>query len=148
MSQASHKIQIKQICAAIRIAAVSSNRFERVSPVSVVDSYDDDTYEFWRFGFPTGIGEKMCIQSCTCIPCGNYLISPIGDLVSKSALCNCDHGFFREPAENEKIKNEKKQRCNEMNKWDGFDAFVKVVLPDGERDRLCEDVVGEIMRFL
>jgi hypothetical protein len=142
----SSKIQTQQICAAIRVAAASSsNRFETESPVTVIDSYDDETYEFWSFGFPIGMGEKLSIQSCTCTCCGNYLVSPMGNLVSKSALCSCEHGF-RDSAENE--KKEKKQRCNEMTKWDGFDAFVKVVLPEGAPDRLCEDVIGEIMRFL
>ena len=151
MSQSLHKTQTQQICSAIRLASASSSvRFETESPVTVIDSYDDESYEFWTFSFPTGMGETMFIQSCTCIPCGNYLISPIGELVSKSALCNCDHGFFRDTAENGKSKKEKKQtgKYKEMNKWDGFDAFVEVVLPEGASDRLCEDVIGEIMRFL
>ena len=147
MSQASHKIQTKQICAAIRLAAASSARlagassdhFESDSPVTVIDSYDDDTYEFWSFGFPAGMGEKLCIQSCTCTFCGNYLVSPIGELMAKSASCSCEHGFN---------SGNKCGKYKEMNKWDGFDAFVQTVLPEGGADYLCEDVVGEIMRFL
>jgi hypothetical protein len=135
----SHKIQTQQICIAIRIAAASSDRFEPQSPVTVIDSYDDESYEFWSFGFPTGMGEKLSIQSCTCTCCGNYLVSPIGELLAKSASCSCEHGFNSE---------DKCGKYKEMNKWDGFDAFVEMMLPDGERDRLCEDVVGEIMRFL
>jgi len=147
MSQASHKIQTQQICVAIRLAAASSARlagassdhFEPDSPVTVIDSYDDDTYEFWSFGFPAGMGEKLCIQSCTCVCCGNYLISPMGDMLPKNVSCSCEHGFNSV---------DKCGKYEEMNKWDGFDAFVEMMLPDGERDRLCEDVVGEIMRFL
>jgi len=136
----SHKVQTQQICTAIRLASASSTRFE-TTPQGVVESYDDDTYEFWSFGFPRGMGERLCIQSCTCVCCGNYLVSPMGNLVSKSALCRCEYGF------NSNSGN-KCGKYKEMNKWDGFDAFVEMMLPDGERDRLCEDVVGEIMRFL
>ncbi len=140
MSQALHKIQTQQICAAIRIAgALTSARFEPQSPVTVIDSYDDESYEFWTFGFPVGMRETVCIHSCTCACCGNYLVSPIGELLAKSASCSCEHGFNIE---------DKCGKYKEMNKWDGFDAFVKVVLPEGGADYLCEDVVGEIMRFL
>jgi hypothetical protein len=138
-----HNTQTKKICAAIRLAAASSTRFE-TEPQGTIESYDDDTYEFWSFGFPTGMGETMCIQSCTCVCCGNYLVSPMGDSVPKSASCSCEHGFP------DIIEFEQKEtgKYKEMNKWDGFDAFVEVVLPEGASDRLCEDVIGEIMRFL
>ena len=135
----SHKIQTQQICAAIRLASASySVRFE-TTPQGTIDSYDDDTYEFWTFGFPTGMGEKLCIQSCTCTCCGNYLVSPMGDMLPKNVSCSCEHGFHNSVDE---------KKYKEMNKWDGFDAFVKVVLPEGGADYLCEDVIGEIMRFL
>lgn len=135
----SHKIQTQQICAAIRLASASySVRFE-TTPQGTIDSYDDDTYEFWTFGFPTGMGEKLCIQSCTCTCCGNYLVSPMGDSVPNTASCNCEHGFHNSVDE---------KKYKEMNKWDGFDAFINVVLPEGGADYLCEDVIGEIMRFL
>lgn len=142
----SHKAQTQQICKAIRVAAASSNpRFETTHEGEVIESYDDDTYEFWSFGFPTGMGEKLCLHSCTCVCCGNYLVSPMGKLLPKSASCSCERGFH----DSEEIgKMEQKQRFAEMTKWDGFDAFVKIVLPEGEADYLCEDVIGEIMRFL
>jgi len=143
-----HKIQSQQICAAIRLAAASSARFETDPQGTTIDSYDDDTYEFWSFGFPTGMGETMYIQSCTCTFCGNYLVSPMGDMLPKSVSCSCENGFFRDSAENEKKEKEQTEKYKEMNKWDGFDAFVNVVLPEGGADYLCEDVVGEIMRFL
>lgn len=135
----SHKIQTQQICAAIRLASSSySVRFE-TTPQGTIESYDDDTYEFWTFGFPTGMGEKLCIQSCTCTCCGNYLVSPMGDMLPKNVSCNCEHGFHNSVDE---------KKYKEMNKWDGFDAFVQTVLPEGGADYLCEDVIGEIMRFL
>jgi len=142
----SHKVQTQQICAAIRLASASSTRFETTSQ-GVVESYDDDTYEFWSFGFPRGMGEKLCIQSCTCVCCGNYLVSPMGDMLPKTVSCSCEHGF-PDTIEFEKIQQKQTEKYKEMNKWDGFDAFVKVVLPEGGADYLCEDVVGEIMRFL
>ena len=147
MSQSLHNTQTQQICAAIRLAAASSTRFETTPQGTVIDSYDDDTYEFWSFGFPRGMGEKLCIQSCTCVCCGNYLISPISDMLPKTVSCNCEHGF-PDIIEFEKIQQKQTEKYKEMNKWDGFDAFVEMMLPEGERDRLCEDVVGEIMRFL
>ena len=143
MSQSLHKTQTQQICAAIRIAAASSARFE-TEPQGTIESYDDDTYEFWSFGFPRGMGETMCIQSCTCVCCGNYLVSPLGDMLPKSVSCNCEHRFH----DSVKIEQEQTRKYKEMNKWDGFDAFVDVVLPVDGADYLCEDVVGEIMRFL
>ena len=142
----SHKIQTQQICAAIRLAAASSSRFE-TTPQGTIESYDDDTYEFWSFGFPREMGEKLRIQSCTCVCCGNYLVSPMGDMLPKNVSCNCEHGF-PDIIEFEKIQQKQTKKYKEMNKWDGFDAFVDVVLPEGGPDYLCEDVVGEIMRFL
>ncbi len=133
-----HNIQTQQICTAIRIAAASSDRFE-TEPQGTIESYDDESYEFWSFGFPTGMGENLSIQSCTCTSCGNYLVSPIGELLAKSASCSCEHAFNSE---------NKCGKYKEMNKWDGFDAFINVVLPKGGADYLCEDVIGEIMRFL
>ena len=143
MSQALHKTLTQQICKTIRIAAASSSRFE-TTPQGTIESYDDDTYEFWSFGFPRGMGETMCIQSCTCTSCGNYLVSPMGQMLPKSASCNCEHRFH----DSVEIEQEQTRKYKEMNKWDGFDAFVDVVLPEGGADYLCEDVVGEIMRFL
>jgi len=146
MSQALHKVQTQQICSAIRLASASySVRFE-TTPQGVVESYDDDTYEFWTFGFPTGMGEKLCIQSCTCTCCGNYLVSPMGHMLPKTVTCSCEDRLSSVGIEFEKI--EQTGKYKEMNKWDGFDAFVDVVLPEGGADYLCEDVIGEIMRFL
>lgn len=138
-----HKTQTQQICKTIRIAAASSSRFE-TTPQGTIDSYDDETYEFWTFGFPTGMGETMCIQSCTCTCCGNYLVSPLGGLLPKSVSCSCAHGF----PDSVELEQKQTRKYKEMNKWDGFDAFVDVVLPEGGADYLCEDVIGEIMRFL
>jgi hypothetical protein len=146
----SHKIQTQQICTAIRVAAASSGtRFETKSHVTVIDSYDDNTYEFWSFGFPRGMGEKLRIQSCNCTSCGNYyyLVSPMGDMLPKNVSCSCEHGFS-DIIEFKKIQQKQTEKYKEMNKWDGFDAFINVVLPEGGRDYLCEDVIGEIMRFL
>ena len=71
----------------------------------------------------------------------------MGDMLPKNVSCSCEHGF-PEIIEFDKIQQKQTGKYKEMNKWDGFDAFINVVLPEDAPDRLCEDVIGEIMRFL
>jgi len=139
-----HKKQTLQICKTIRIASVSSFRCN-LEPLETIPSYEDDDYEFWSFEFSEGMGETLSLQSCICVSCGEYLVSSKGDILPRNAKCSCEHGFDKNSGCG---KIEKNKKYIEMTNWDNFDAFVKAVLPEGGADYLCEDVIGEIMRFL
>ena len=143
-----HAANTQQICKLIRLAAAScTNRFGTSSQKDFVEG-DLEQYEIWTFGFSSSSDEKLLLQSVTCLLCGDYLCSSaVGATIHLNAKCKCCNEYESEKAVENK-KKMKRERIAMMNNYDSFDAFVKVVLPEGAPDRLCEDVIGEISRFL
>ena len=124
---------------------------------------EEDTYEFWSFGFVDNIGEKLQLQAVTCLTCGDYILDSEGVPKCQNARCMCPHELDDE-ATYEKNRADAKAKNELMNNYDAFDVFVMEMLPDrlisqdpvtqkisifqDYPDRLCEDVIGEISRFL
>ena len=127
------------------------------------DEEDEDTYEYWSFGFTENVGEKLQLQAVTCLTCGSYILDSKGIPSCQNARCNCPHFLDDDPTyQEDKAKARAKNEL--MNNYDAFDVFVMEMLPDqlitqdpitkkisifqDYPDRLCEDVIGEISRFL
>ena len=124
---------------------------------------DEDTYEYWSFGFTDNIGEKLQLQAVTCLTCGDYILDSVGIPKCHNARCMCSHDLDDEDT-NENNRTRARTKNELMNNYDAFDAFVMEMLPDQlitkdpithrisifqeYPDRLCEDVIGEISRFL
>jgi hypothetical protein len=139
-----HCENTEQICRLIRLAAATSGVRYGMNLHDVVPG-EEETYEYWRFLFPDSMGETLHLQSVTCLCCGNYLCSTEAN--GKHAKCLCPDEYDNDEA----VKNreiERKLGFALMDDYDAFNEFVGLVLPDGAPDRLCEDVIGEISRFL
>ena len=141
-----HSTHMEQICRLIILADTS--RFGmNLHDVAPGDVKVEKTYEHWGFGFEELMGETLQIQAVTCLCCGNYMLSSKGSCIHNNAYCNCPFVYEGdETVKNRKIK--KKMGFDLMNDYDAFDEFIGMVLPEGAADRLCEDVIGEISRFL
>lgn len=146
-----HCTHTEQICVLIRLAAATSGVRYGMNLHDVVPGDDveiEETYDYWSFLFPDSMGETLHLQAVTCLCCGNYMLCSKGyDIIHNNAYCHCHNGYEIEEAATE-AKNKKKSGFALMNDYDAFDVFVGLVLPEGAPDRLCEDVIGEISRFL
>jgi hypothetical protein len=160
-----HAILTETICKLVRQGG-NVNRFglnNNDITNNMQDEEDEDTYEYWSFGFTGIVGEKLQLQAVTCLTCGHYILDSKGVPSCQNARCNCPHELDDDNMDQQnrakvKAKNEL------MNNYDAFDAFVMEMLPDqliyqdpitqkisvfqDYPDRLCEDVIGEISRFL
>jgi hypothetical protein len=140
-----HCENMEQICGLIRLAAATSGVRYGMNLHDVVPG-EEETYEYWRFLFPDSMGETLHLQSVTCLCCGNYMLCSTGNNIPYNAYCQCRNKY---EIEESAIENKRKEGRRElMNDYDAFNEFVGLVLPVGAPDRLCEDVIGEISRFL
>ena len=160
-----HAILTETICELVRQGG-NVNRFglnNNDITNNMQDEEDEDTYEYWSFGFTGIVGEKLQLQAVTCLTCGHYILDSKGVPSCQNARCNCPHEL---DGDNMDQQNRAKVKAkNElMNNYDAFDAFVMEMLPDqliyqdpitqkisvfqDYPNRLCEDVIGEISRFL
>lgn len=160
-----HAILTESICELVRQGG-NVNRFglnNNDINNNTQDEEEDDTYEYWSFGFTENVGEKLQIQAVTCLTCGSYILDSKGIPSCQNARCMCPHDLDDEETnENNRAKARAKNEL--MNNYDAFDVFVMEMLPDqlitqdpitqkisifqDYPDRLCEDVIGEISRFL
>jgi len=150
-----HCENTEQICGLIRLAAASSGVRYGMNLHDVVPGDDveiEETYEIWSFGFHWSfgfqdtMGETLQIQAVTCLCCGNFMLCSTGTNIPYNAYCQCRNKYeIEESAIENKIKEGRREL---MNDYDAFNEFVGLVLPVGAPDRLCEDVIGEISRFL
>ncbi len=161
-----HAILMETICELVRQGG-NVNRFglnnNDITNNMQNEDDDDDTYEYWSFGFSGNEGEKLQLQAVTCLTCGHYILDSKGVPSCQNARCKCSHELGDD---NMDQQNRAKVRAkNELiNNYVAFDAFVMEMLPDqvitrdpvtqkisifqDYPDRLCEDVIGEISRFL
>ena len=162
-----HAILTESICELVRQGG-NVNRYglnnNDIAGWGTPNEDEDDTYEYWSFGFTANMGEKLQLQAVTCLTCGDYILDSVGIPKCQNARCMCSHDLDDEETnENNRAKARTKNEL--MNNYDAFDAFVMEMLPQDrvitqdpitERisifqeypDRLCEDVIGEISRFL
>ena len=146
VDQMIHCVNTEQICGLIRLAAASSGVIYLHDIVPGDDVEIEETYEIWSFGFQESMGETLQIQAVTCLCCGNYMLLSTGNNIPYNAYCQCRNKY---EIEESAIENKRKEGRRElMNDYDAFNEFVGLVLPVGAPDRLCEDVIGEISRFL
>lgn len=170
-----HAILTELICELVRQGG-NVNRYGLTNNTrcvfNVPNDEFDDTYEYWSFGFVDDMGENLQLQAVTCLTCGDYILDAIGIPKCNNARCKCPHELDDIDYEddvamkhNRRAAVDKKFLTYElMNNYDAFDAFVMKMLPDqlitqdpitqkisifqDYPDRLCEDVIGEISRFL
>lgn len=162
-----HAILTESICELVREGG-NVNRFglnnNDITNNMQDEEEEDDTYEYWSFGFTDNMGEKLQLQAVTCLTCGDYILDSVGIPSCQNARCMCPHDLDEEDTnENNRAKAIAKNEL--MNNYDAFDAFVMEMLPQDRvitqdpitqkisifqdyPDRLCEDVIGEISRFL
>jgi len=160
-----HAILTESICELVRQGG-NVNRFglnNNDITNNMQDEEDEDTYEYWSFGFTENVGEKLQLQAVTCLTCGSYILDSKGIPSCQNARCMCPH-FLDEDPTYEENKAKRRAKNELMNNYDAFDVFVMEMLPDqvitrdpitkqisifqDYPDRLCEDVIGEISRFL
>jgi hypothetical protein len=161
-----HAIFTELICQLVRQAG-NVNRYglnnHDIVGWDTPNDEDEDTYEYWSFGFKDNIGEKLQIQAVTCLKCGDYILDSKGVPKCQNARCMCNHELDDE-ATYEKNRADAKAKNELINNYYAFDVFVMEMLPDqiitqdpdtqkisifqDYPDRLCEDVIGEISRFL
>jgi hypothetical protein len=159
-----HAILMETICELVREGG-NVNRFGLNNNYINNNTQDDDedTYEYWSFGFTENVGEKLQIQAVTCLTCGDYILDSIGLPKCQNARCMCPHELDDE-ATYEQNRADAKAKNELINNYYAFDMFVMEMLPDrlisqdpftqkisifqDYPDRLCEDVIGEISRFL
>jgi hypothetical protein len=161
-----HAILTESICQLVRQGG-NVNRFglnnNDITMTNNTQDDDEDTYEYWSFGFTENVGEKLQIQAVTCLTCGDYILDSIGLPKCQNARCMCPHELDDE-ATYEQNRADAKAKNELINNYYAFDVFVMEMLPDrlisqdpvtkkisifqDYPDRLCEDVIGEISRFL
>ena len=164
-----HAILTETICRLVIIAGYSrrlwlSNNYTYASEEDGGRAYEE-TYDHWMFGFREYDSiETLQLQACSCSRCGNYIKQQCCvELMNTNIICRCPC-IFDDESEVEKNNYEKKKTNDLMNVYDAFNAFVMEMLPDrlisqdpvtqkisifqDYPDRLCEDVIGEISRFL
>lgn len=164
-----HAILTETICRLVLIAGHSRrlwlNNYTYASEGTDGDGkVYEETYDHWTFGFSNYDSEEtLQIQACSCSRCGNYIVAATTRKLHTNIKCMCPCVFDDED-EVEKIRFDKNTTNKMMNEYDAFDAFVMEMLPDrlitqdpitqkisifqDYPDRLCEDVIGEISRFL
>jgi len=84
------------------------------------------------------------LQATNCSRCGNYKCISSSIAIHKNSKCECPWEFDDGSAH----RTRQLELYKSMDKFDSFDPFIKLMLPEGKNDRLCEDVIGEIFRYL
>ena len=136
-----HGIRTEDICNSIRVA----NRISSGYGLGVGSSDEEDLAEHWSFDT---IGESIQLQAVTCMGCGDYIFWASSNRgIHKNINCKCPN-LFDTDEDVKKNKQNIKKEYELRNEYVAFDAFIGQVLPEGAPDRLCEDVIGEISRFL
>ena len=109
-----------------------------VIEIAIADSRHlrgDDDEEHWCFGSSDSAVE---IQAVSCCRCGNYKV--IGQPIKLTDKIQCECSGV--------VSNYNAELIRKMKVYEGMDTFIDIVNPVGEKDRLCEDVVGVIFEYL
>ena len=162
-----HAILTESICKLVRKGGNGNNRYSFNNNVYNGDETDEDdnNCEYWSFGFMDEEegDENLQMQCVTCLKCGNYILCSAGIPNCENVRCKCPYDLD-DKATYDKNMVAAREKNELMNKYVAFDAFVMEMLPeqvimkdpDTQKisifqdypDRLCEDVIGEISRFL
>jgi len=113
-----------------------------VIEIAIADSrniHGNDSEEHWGFRSNDG---SVQLQAINCVVCGNYKRN--GNQLADKIRCECCF----DPNNKGDTKNYNKELITKMKVYEGMDAFIDIVNPDGYKDLLCEDVVGEIFTYL
>jgi len=140
-SQLVHSIRTEEICNKIRLSIKISTGIESGIPGDYGGD-DEESAEHWSFEIP----DTIQLQAITCVCCGDYVCSA-KNILHKNTTCKCRSEFDTDE-DVKKNKKNKKMEYERMNDYAALETFIGEVLPEGARDRLCEDVIGEISRFL
>lgn len=100
---------------------------------------EDDNH--WWFG---ATDNSVQIQGINCVTCGNYLESCSMNKIPKKIECECEREWYVKS----KYLNYNNCLVDRMKTYEGMDAFVGILNPVEGKERLCEDVVGEIFSYL
>jgi hypothetical protein len=95
----------------------------------------DDDEEHWNFGSSDSVVQ---LQAVNCCKCGNY--KQIGHVCKLTNKISCACSGV--------VSNYNAELITKMKIYEGMDTFIDIVNPVGEKDRLCEDVVGVIFEYL
>ena len=110
-----------------------------VTEIAIADSRNlrgNDDEEHWGFGTADN---TIQMQATNCCKCGNYrYISNKYKKITNKIVCECQCS----------ATNYNKDLVSKMRIYEGMDEFIDIVNPEGDKDRLCEDVVGEIFAYL
>ena len=89
-----HAILTESICQLVREGG-NVNRFglnnNDITINNNTQDDDEDTYEYWSFGFTENVGEKLQLQAVTCLTCGSYILDSRGLPKCQNARCMCPH---------------------------------------------------------
>lgn len=117
---------------------IGLRKLDFVTEIAIADSRNlrgNDDEEHWGFGSADNV---IQMQGVNCCRCGNFkLVSNNFTLPDKTA-CEC----------NSATANYNKDLVTKMKIYEGMEEFIGIVNPEGGKDRLCEDVVGEIFTYL
>lgn len=119
-------------------------KMDIVIEIAIADSrniHGNDCEEHWGFRSNDG---SVQLQAINCGVCGNYKLNHV-PLTDKN---RCECCFKSNNKSNNKPNNYNKELITKMKVYEGMDAFIDIVNPEGEKDLLCEDVVGEIFTYL
>ena len=111
-----------------------------VIEIAIADSrniHGNDCEENWGFRSNDG---SVQLQAINCGVCGNYKLNDVP--LTDKIRCEC---CFKP---NNKSNNYNRELITKMKVYEGMDTFIDIVNPEGEKDLLFEDVVGEIFTYL
>ncbi len=119
---------------------IGLRKLDFVTEIAIADSRNlrgNDDEEHWGFGTADN---TIQMQGVNCCRCGNFkMISNINQTLPDKIACECDDVT---------AKYYNKDLVTKMQIYEGMEEFIGIVNPEGGKDRLCEDVVGEIFAYL
>ena len=118
---------------------IGLRKLDFVTEIAIADSRNlrgNDHEEHWGFGSADNV---IQMQGVNCCMCGNYkFISHHSTQLPDKIACECSCS----------ATNYNKDLITKMKIYEGMEEFIGIVNPEGGKDRLCEDVVGEIFAYL
>ncbi len=115
--------------------------------IKVAESRNLHDYDGEQWDFKTG---SVQLSAVNCCKCGNYKCISGGFRLTDKIRCECVEFEDEMYAQLVDIEEEgyNQKLVKSMMRYEGFEAFINVANPVGEKDKLCEDVVGFIFEFL
>jgi hypothetical protein len=118
---------------------IGLKKLDFVTEIAIAESRNlrgNDDEEHWSFGTADNTIQMQGVNCCTC---GNFkFISHINRTIPDKIACECSCY----------ATNYNKDLITKMQIYERMEEFIGIVNPEGGKDRLCEDVVGDIFAYL